>query len=167
MQHYTQREKQFGLCSIRIFFLSFLHVLLLLFFFFFCFFYWYFPWKTLMNDKIGWERTRYFSYSSVPNANEHSFNLLRFLTLMFTPSIFSYQTDSWWDLSSLDIRILFAFFIDATKSELLTLTFQSDTVMIWVHTKLPSFYYKANAFRNWELHPTHHCLVIIPTRCYP
>ena len=35
--------------------------------------------------------------------------------------------------------------IDAVKSELLTLTFQSDIVRIWAHIKLPTFYYTANA----------------------
>ena len=39
------------------------------------------------------------------------------------------------------------------KSELLTLTFQSDIVRIWVHIKLSPFYYKANALTNWHLHP--------------
>ena len=44
-------------------------------------------------------------------------------------------------------------FIDAIKSELLTLTFQSDIVRIWVHIKLSPFYYKVNALTNWDLHP--------------
>ena len=38
--------------------------------------------------------------------------------------------------------------IDAIKSELFTLTFQSDIVSIWAHIKLSSFYYKANALPN-------------------
>ena len=44
-------------------------------------------------------------------------------------------------------------FMDVIKLELLTLTFQSDIVRIWVHIKLPLFYYKANALKNWDLHP--------------
>ena len=43
-------------------------------------------------------------------------------------------------------------FIDAIKSELLTLTFQSDIVKIWAHIKLSPFYYKANALTNWNWH---------------
>ena len=43
-------------------------------------------------------------------------------------------------------------FIDAIKSELLTLTFQSDIVRIWVHIKLSPFYYKVNALKTWDLH---------------
>ena len=37
-------------------------------------------------------------------------------------------------------------FVDTVKSELLTLTFQSDIVRIWAHIKLSSFYYKGNTF---------------------
>ena len=51
----------------------------------------------------------YFSCFPLPPANEHSFNSSRFLPLIFTRSICNYQTDSWWDLFSLDICILFAF----------------------------------------------------------
>ena len=42
--------------------------------------------------------------------------------------------------------------MDAIKSELLTLTFQSD-LRIWVNIKLSPFYCKANALANWDLHP--------------
>ena len=51
----------------------------------------------------------YFSSFPLPPANEHSFNSSRFPLLIFTQSISNYQTDSWWDLFSLDIFILFAF----------------------------------------------------------
>ena len=37
-------------------------------------------------------------------------------------------------------------FVDSVKSELLTLTFQSDIVGIWAHIKLSFFYYKGNTF---------------------
>ena len=40
---------------------------------------------------------------------------------------------------------LISIFIDAIKSELWTLTFQSDIVRIWTHIKLLPFHYKANA----------------------
>ena len=44
-------------------------------------------------------------------------------------------------------------FMNAIKSELLTLTFQLDTVRMWAHIKLSSpFYYKANTLKNWDLH---------------
>ena len=43
--------------------------------------------------------------------------------------------------------------IDAIKSELFTLTFQSDIVSIWAHIKLSSFYYKENALPNWDWNP--------------
>ena len=44
-------------------------------------------------------------------------------------------------------------FMDAIKSELLTLIFKSDIVRIWVHIKLSPIYYKANALTNRDLHP--------------
>ena len=43
-------------------------------------------------------------------------------------------------------------FIDAVKSELLAVTFQSDILKIWAHVKLSLFYYKVNALTNWDLH---------------
>ena len=43
-------------------------------------------------------------------------------------------------------------FIDAIKSGLLTLTFQSDIVKIWTHVKQSPFYYKADALINWYWH---------------
>ena len=54
----------------------------------FLIFYWYFHWQTLKIHRI-----------SSP----------RFLPLLFNQSICTYQTDSWWDLFSLEICILFAF----------------------------------------------------------
>ena len=43
-------------------------------------------------------------------------------------------------------------FIDAIKSELLTYTFQSDIVGIWLHIKLSPLHYKTNALANWNWH---------------
>ena len=54
-------------------------------------------------------------------------------------------------------------FIDAIKSELLTLTIQSEIVRIWAHIKLSPSYYKANALTNWDWH----YLSITPTQPYP
>ena len=44
-------------------------------------------------------------------------------------------------------------FMDAIKSELLTFTFQSVIVSLWIHIKLSLVYYKAKALTNWDLHP--------------
>ena len=91
----------------------------------------------------------YFFCFSRPPANEHSFSSSRFLPLIFIRSICNYQTDSWWDLFSLDICILFAFlWMQLNRS----LTFQSDIVRIWVHMKLSPFYFKGNMLTNWHLH---------------
>ena len=58
--------------------------------------------------------------------------------------------------------------MDAIKSELLNLTFQSDIARIWVHIKLSSFYYKANALIQTDVYTTtHHRLFITPFQPYP
>ena len=46
-------------------------------------------------------------------------------------------------------------FIDAIKSELLTLTFQSDIVRVSALIKLSFFYYKTNVYKIYNL--SHHC----------
>ena len=93
--------KTWGAFSLVFFFLSFLFFLFLS----------VFSLRTLNIHKMGREREQnnYFSCFPLPTANEHSFSSLRFLPLIFTRSICNYQTDSWWDLFSLDICILFAF----------------------------------------------------------
>ena len=79
-----------------------------LYFLFFSFFYRYFPWQTLAIWKDG-KRNYYFSCFPLAPANEHSFNISRFLPFIFTQSICNYQIDRWWVLFFLDIYILFAF----------------------------------------------------------
>ena len=44
-------------------------------------------------------------------------------------------------------------FIDAIKSELSILTFQSSIVRIWAHMKPSPFCYKTNALTDWDWHP--------------
>ena len=73
-------------------------------FFFVFFFHRYFPWQTLTIHIKRRERG-----FPLPPANEHSYNSSRFLPFIFTQSLCSYQTDSWWDFFSLEICILFAF----------------------------------------------------------
>ena len=60
---------------------------------------------------IRWDGkgNNYFFCFPLPTTNEHLFNLTRFIPLIFTWSFCNYQTDSWRDLFSLDIWILFAF----------------------------------------------------------
>ena len=60
---------------------------------------------------IRWDSrgNNYFSCFPLPPANKHSFDSSRFLPLIFNRSICNYQTDSWWNLCSLNICILFAF----------------------------------------------------------
>ena len=122
-----------------------------LYFFFFSFFYRYFPWQTLAIRKDG-KRNYYFSCFPLAPANEHSFNLSRFLPFIFTQSICNYQIDRWWVLFSLDICI----FMDAIKLR----SSQSDIVRIWAHIKLSSFYYKANALNLVSLNSPLHWLVL-------
>ena len=98
----------------------------------------------------------YFSRFPLPPAHEHSFSSSRFLPLHFSRSICNYQTDSYWDLFSLEICILFAS----------TFTFQSDIVKIWVHIKLSLFHYKVNALSTEIETSSHYCLSITPTQLY-
>ena len=58
-------------------------------------------------------------------------------------------------------------FMNAIKSELLTLTFQSDIVRIGAHIKLSPFYCKTNTLTNWDLHhqprlSIYHAYPIVP-----
>ena len=134
------RSVHFGLCSIRIsFFLSFF----LLFFFF----YRYVPWQTLTILKKG---NNYFCFP-IPPANEHSFNSSRFLQLIFTQCICNYQTESWWDLFSLDICFLFAFLWmqlsrsywhseDLNSYQIITLLLPSERLNKLRFTPLPTVY---------------------------
>ena len=115
------------------------------------------PVFSLIETNDSWDRwdgrgNHYFSRFPLPPANEYSFNSTRFMLLIFTLSICNYQTDSWWDLFSLAIYILFAF--------LRMLLSRSDwfwhfklTVRIWAYIKLSLFYYKANALTQWDLCP--------------
>ena len=95
------RTVQFGVCSIHIFFLS-------SFFFFFSSL---FSLTGTNNSKDSRERkwNHYFSCFPLPLAHKYSFSSSKFLPLLFNRSICNYQTDSWWDLLSLEICILFAF----------------------------------------------------------
>ena len=64
------------------------------------------------NESKGSREGRgnhYFTCIPLPPAHRYSFSSLRFLSLVFNQSICNYQTDSWWDLLSLEICILFAF----------------------------------------------------------
>ena len=86
---------QFGLCSISIFISFFFAFLLFLSVF------------SLTDTDGSWDGTgnNYFACFPLP-PTKHSFNWSRFLPLIFTQSICSYETYSWWDL---DICILLAF----------------------------------------------------------
>ena len=89
-------------CSIRVFF----------FLFSFCFIFLLVFSLIETNDSQGSREGRgnhYFSCFPLPPAHKHSFSSSRFLPLVFNRSVCNYQTDSWWDLFSLEICIFFAF----------------------------------------------------------
>ena len=88
----------------------------------------------------------------IPPANEHSFNSSRFLQLIFTQSICNYQTESWWDLFSLDICFLFAFLWmqlsrsywhseDLSSYQIITLLLPSERLNKLRFTPLPTTVY--------------------------
>ena len=94
------------------------------FFFFFCR---YFPLQTVTIHKIGGtEENHYFSCFPPSPANENSFNWSRFLPFIFN-SIYL-QLQGWYLMRLVVLRYLhfICIFMDAIKSELLTLTFESD-----------------------------------------
>ena len=77
---------------------------------FFSFFYWYFSWQKLTVYKIGGTGKGiiiFLVFHFHPVTNIHLIN--RYFWHLVTRSICNYQTDSWWDLFSLDVCILFAF----------------------------------------------------------
>ena len=93
---------------------SMVSVLSVFFPFFLSFFFFFFYIGIFLGRHkrlIRWDGrgNNYFSCFPLPSANKHSFNLSSFLLLIFTQSVCNYQTDSWWDLFSLNICILFAF----------------------------------------------------------
>ena len=93
------------------------------------------------NDRREGRGNHYFSCVPLPPAHKLSFSSSRFLPLVFNQSICNYLTNSWWDLFSLEICILFAFSLMQLSQELFTLTVQIDTVGIWTHIKLTPLYY--------------------------
>ena len=94
------RSVQLGLRSIRIFLISFfLRFFLSLSVFFF----------TDSKDSRKVRGNHYFPCIPLPPAHKHSFSSSRFLQLVFNQSICNYLTDSWRDLFSLEICILFPF----------------------------------------------------------
>ena len=72
----------------------------------------------------------------------------------FFYSIYLYLPD-WLMMRLVLLRYLhfICIFMDAIKSELLTLTFQRDIMRIWVHIKLSPIYCEVNPLTNWDLHP--------------
>ena len=115
------------------------------------------PVFSLIETNDSWDRwdgrgNHYFSRFPLPPANEYSFNSTRFMLLIFTLSICNYQTDSWWDLFSLAIYILFAFLRMLLSRSGWFWHFKL-TVRIWAYIKLSLFYYKANALTQWDLYP--------------
>ena len=134
------RSVQFG------FFLSFFPA-------FFFFFYRYFPCRQyfIRWDVRGNRITIFLVFHFQPLTNIHlvhwDFYHLFLLDLFVITRLIADET------CLLRYLHFICIFIDAIKSELLTLTFQSDIVRIWVHIKLSPFYCKANALTNWNLHP--------------
>ena len=105
------------------------------------------------RDNRGGRGSHYFSCFLFPSAHEHSYSSSRFLPVLFSRSICNYQTDSWWDMFFPRDLHFTCIFIDAIKSELLTLTFQSDIVRIWAHTKLSTLLFQSKGLNRLRLAP--------------
>ena len=105
------------------------------------------------RDNRGGRGSHYFSCFLFPSAHEHSYSSSRFLPVLFSRSICNYQTDSWWDMFFLRDLHFTCIFIDVIKSELLTLTFQSDIWRIWAHTKLSTLLFQSEELNRLRLAP--------------
>ena len=92
------------------------------------------------SDRREGRWNHYFSCFPLPPASE--FNSSSFIPLVFTRSICNYQTDSWCDLFSLDISILFAFLWMKLGRSYWLSQFKV-IVRISARIKLSPFYYKA------------------------
>ena len=60
------------------------------------------------QDSREQRGNHYFSCFSFPTAHEYSFGSMRCLTLILNRSICDYQSDSWWDMFSVEICIFFS-----------------------------------------------------------
>ena len=119
------RSVQFGLYSIHVFFcLSS-----------FFFFYRSFPWQALTIYRIAGNGEGIFIFLPPP-ANTHSFSSSRFQPLLHFFLLDLFLVIRLMALVLLRYLHFICIFIDAVKLELLTLTFQSNIVNIWAHTKL-------------------------------
>ena len=120
------RSIQVGLCSVRTFFLSF-------FLPFFSFSIGIFLERTNdSQDNREGKENPYFSCFLLPPADKHSLSSARFLPLLFNRSIFNYQIDSWWDLFSLVICILFAFsLMQLSRMQLMSMRYWHYKLTLW------------------------------------
>ena len=143
----------------------------LFFSFLFLFFYQYFFWQTLKIHRIAGkgEGIIIFLVSHFhPFINVQLVLQARFLPLLFYRSACNYQTDSWSGLLLLrDLPFIFIF-IDAIKSELLTLTFQSGIMASESISKYHPCYFKVNQLRLTPLDTTvflSHLISTTPSHC--
>ena len=152
------RHVQFGLCSTVFVFFSFLFFLLFLL---------------------------VFSLTDTSESKDRTGEGIIFLVFHFRPltNIYLIHQD-FYHLFLLDLFVItmvglvnlrylhfICIFMNAIKSELMILTFQSDVGRLWAHIKLSPFYYKANALTNWDLHPypplsIYHTYPVLPLAIY-
>ena len=111
------------------------------YFFFLSVFFVFFFYRYFLTDDTNesqdyreGRRSPYFSCFPLPPAQEYSFSSSRPLPLLFKRSICNYQTDTRLILLR-DLHFI-CIFIDAIKSELLTLTFQSDIELSNYHPSI-------------------------------
>ena len=138
------RNIQFSLCSIRIFFSFFLSSFLSFSIGIF------FDKHKRFTGLQGRERELLFFLFTTSTHSWHSFSSSWFLPLLFNRSICNYQTDSWWELFSLEIFILFTFSMMQVSWSYWLWHFKVPFVSIGAHIKLLPFYCKANTLTNWN-----------------
>ena len=148
--------------------LHFLYSVFLSFFLLFFFFNRYIPWQTLAIHRIAGKGKGIIIFLvSTSTRTRTFFSSSRFLQLLFNRSFCNYQTDSWWDLFSLEICILFAFLLKQFNRSYWLWHFKATLRGF----ELISNYRPSIAKRTpWLAEtgtPSHHCLSIPPTQPYP
>ena len=125
------RSFRFGLCSLRIFVLSFTSFFIRI--------------AAKGQVIIIFPVFHFYSLTSIHLVYRDFYHF-------FLIDLFVYHTDSWSNLFSLEICILFAFSLMQLSCSY-WLSFQSGIVRIWAHIKQSPFYYKANVLTKWDWHP--------------
>ena len=114
------------------------------------------------HDSREWRVNHYFFCFLLPPAHEYTFNLSRFVLLIFNRSICNYWADSWWDLFFLEICILLGF-------SLMQLSYWLPyfKLTLWEFELISNYHLSTSKRTTYptDINTTsHYCLSITPTQ---